>query len=153
MATKCKSRRSKPPSAAGKRTFRYDAKLGCMVEVIAKYDSKAGRIVETTKPIDDKPTNKDWLKPRGVYGNGRKISLWPMVSNNAAVLPKHIARRNKVLKAAGVQQTDHDRFGRPKWESKRHKAEYLRAIGRCDLDASYGDAAPLRFDGKVDPQD
>lgn len=151
MATATKTKRTLANGKAGKRLLRFDKKLGRMVEVTAKYDPKAGKLVEQVVPVKDSK-DTDWLKPRGVYYD-QVVSLWPMVSNNAAVLPKNLARVNKLLAAKGVPQTDHDKLGRPIWNDAAHKAKYLRARGRCDLDPGYRDAAPLRFDGKVEPED
>ncbi len=126
-ATARKNRSRKTDSQPGvKRVLRFDAKLGRVVEVKPKKPK--------TKGFDNRVA-----APTGT---------WPMVSNAAGVHPKQLGQLKRLLDRKGVRDTEHDSFGRPKFRTPQHRAEYLRARGLCDLDAGYSSGcAPNKYDG------
>lgn len=126
-----------------KRLLKYDAKLGCMVEV--------NRTTGETKPVEDSK-NTDWLKPRNTGNRCRNVTLWPMLSTSSTILPSEVPEMQRILKRKGVRTTEFVSVGgamAAKLTSPQHKAEYARARGLADFDAGFNGAAPLRFDGKV----
>lgn len=105
------------------------------VRVVYRYDKSLRKLVPATDPI---PMNSSIA------------ACWPMVSNNAAVLPRQVSQVNALLQKKGARFTEHDKLGRPIFRDRSHRSEYLRARGFCDLDAGYRDPAPLRYDGRPD---
>lgn len=123
-----------------KRLLKYDAKLGCMVEV--------NRTTGETKPVEDSK-NTDWLKPRMENCRTQNQSLYPLISNSLSFLPSQLKEVNTILERKGIRGTEFTKMGQTVFKDEKHRHDVCRALGRCDLDGGYRSPSPLRFDGKV----
>lgn len=90
---------------------------------------------------EDAASRADLLKP---INTRRNCATWPMTSITMAVNPEQVPRVQEILRKAGVAPTDFE-DGKPRLTSARHRAAYMKALGKADPDAGYADAAPQNF--------
>src|SRR6185295_11917552 len=96
-----------------KDVYRFDKKLGCMVNVV------------TGKPSRFKP------KPlgRGIKSKLRNCQAkYPYFSETMGVNPEDVPRAQEILRQNGVQ-TEYNADGNPKIESRGHLKKHGEALG------------------------
>lgn len=71
---------------------------------------------------------------------GHLSSAWPMVSRAMGVMPDQIADAVKRDQALGVT-ANYTPEGHVVFESRAHRAAYMKARGYVDLDAGYSDSS------------
>lgn len=98
-----------------------------------KFDAKFGRTVEITEVPAE-----------------RIVSQYPKTPFSIAVHRSQTAEIEKMVRAKTGRHVEHDRHGRPIFNSRRDENAYLRARGLANLDPGYSDVAPNRFDQKVE---
>lgn len=89
----------------------------------------------------DAASRADLLKPINAR---RNCATWPMTSITMAVNPEQVPRVQEILRKAGVQ-ADFTKDGGPILTSARHRAAYMKAMGKADPDAGYTGAVPENF--------
>jgi len=68
---------------------------------------------------------------------------WPMWSIFGGVHPSQIDEARAILRKHGTD-AEFNSEGDVKLESRRHRRDVMKALGRYDLDAGYGDPTPQK---------
>lgn len=115
------------------------------------YKTRHGQLAEEEFPIGTAPPSIQILTPHGMEeafrdyqaeqgGIRGERGLWPKTSDAVGVLPQQREEAMRESKEVGVPTVFND-AGQAVFRSRRHLNQYLRATGRRDNDAGYGDYA------------
>lgn len=113
---------------------------------IYKYDKKLGRMVDATPEADRKICDmlaKDVRKIRRTEGEPMQPAMpkWNYASEAMAVDPADIPMAQEILRRHGVS-TEYTPTGEPIIRSRAHRKAHAEAMGFYDRSGGYGDPQP-----------
>jgi hypothetical protein len=93
-----------------------DLVIGRVVEV---FDEKTGKVVQVTRT------------------RARGVAKWPIVSENAGVMPEQVAEANESIRRAGIVGVEHTPDGSVVWSDPAARRAHLKHIGAYDKSGYY----------------